>query len=796
MEYTAHIRETDGREQTVGEHTEGVKKLSIMFGESYGVSAVAAVAALVHDIGKLTVDFSEYIHNRNSYTRGDIDHSYAGAKYIMELAEKVGGLEVDAAAKLIAHIVISHHGLHDWIDKGCNDYFKKRISKSDRYDEIHKAVGTVVQEDELISLLKTAADEHMNMLRKLLALSDKTEKLSSKKNIKISLIAFYMGMYERLCQSVLVDADRTDTSDFMSGTDSCEADTQQLWESMRKNIRDKCDSFRADKSPLSVKRTDISDRCAGFASEKRGICRLIVPTGGGKTLSSVRFAADYCSNFKKKKIIYVAPFMSILEQNSGEIGALVEDKSLFLEHYSNIVSEIDDAEELADYELKCDKWDSPVIATTMVQFLNTLFLGKMTSVRRFHRLADSVIIIDEVQSIPLKCVYLFNLAMNFLSGICGCTIVLCSATQPDFEKTAYPIILDEEYSMTGDYRADFQELQRTELIPLLKTEGYTFEEAAAFSCEKYLENGNLLLIANTKKSVYNLFVSIKGIVDRMPDEQRPIVIHLSTNMCPRHRKDKINEIRELLDKKMPVICVTTQLIEAGVDISFNCVVRSLAGMDNFAQAAGRCNRNGRDKIRPVYVINLCEEKLAYLKEITAAQDISRQFLSADFKDYLGVEVMSLYFRKLYKEFERELGYKETDMGINTTLLNLLSLNSYRVEHSGSDNKLISQAFATAGKLFCVISENTTDILVPYNEEAEEIILELNSEIRPGRETELLRKAQKYTVSVYYDAFKALCSDNSVYELRSGGVFALKKEFYDPEDLGIKRENIQREVLIF
>lgn len=198
---------------------------------------------------------------------------------------------------------------------------------------------------------------------------------------------------------------------------SLHADLAALWDRMGENLRRKLSEFSKKTDPISARRRSISDRCFKFAENNVGICKLIVPTGGGKTLSSLRFAIEYCRRNKMEKIFYIAPFMSILEQNSAHIEEIAGSEC-FPEHYSDAMQqkyETLDDNEYHDYELRTELWDNPVIATTMVQFLNTLFLDKTASVRKMHRFSKSVIIIDEVQSIPGSCIYPFNLAMNFLS---------------------------------------------------------------------------------------------------------------------------------------------------------------------------------------------------------------------------------------------------------------------------------------------------------------------------------------------------------------------------------------------
>lgn len=238
--------------------------------------------------------------------------------------------------------------------------------------------------------------------------------------------------------------------------------------------------------------------------------------------------------------------MSILEQNSDEIRKIVEDGN-FLEHYSDFAQSIDDKEEFDEYQLRTDKWDTPVISTTLVQFLDTVFSSKKTSVRRFHRLANSVIVIDEVQAIPVKCVNLFNLAVNFLSKICNASVVLCTATQPRLDDTVYPVEFDADAEMNPGYAEDFEIFRRTELKYEYRIEKYTFGEAADFCEEKFEENGNLLVIVNTKKSASELY----GLLSERYDGTDTAVIHLSTGMCPEHRRDVIKKSNQCLNCIVP-----------------------------------------------------------------------------------------------------------------------------------------------------------------------------------------------------------------------------------------------------
>ena len=456
------------------------------------------------------------------------------------------------------------------------------------------------------------------------------------------------------------------------------------------------------------------------------------------------------------------------------------------------------ADELEDYELRCRHWDKQIICTTMVQFFDTLFSSRTEALRRMHRFADSIIIIDEVQSIPIRCVYLFNLAMNFLSNFMGCTIVLCSATQPTFEQCKYPIMLDKESSMTGDYTKDFEDFKRTEVVSLLNNQGNTYEEAAVICMDKYRENGNLLFVVNTKTAAAEIYSNVVQL--NAEEEIKAKVVHLSTSMCPAHRRKAIDDIRRMLDNNERVICITTQLIEAGVDISFKCVIRSSAGLDNIAQAVGRCNRNGEDDCRNVYIIKLKDEYIAKLGKLKEAQHqcglIVRKY---GCEQLLSVDIMKRYFRDYYEECARDSNGDMLEYQIrnsNYSLLDLLSCNIIFSNDKG--NWKSRQAFKTAGDNFRMIDNNTIDIIVPYNKEASGIIEALNGETTISQALELQRKAQQYIVSVYDYTFKKLAENDALNEIKVRQdekvcIYALKKEFYN-NATGLKTEGEPQEAI--
>lgn len=789
MELTAHIRDSDGVMQSVAEHSQNVSKLCGQYLSSVGLSNVGTLIGLLHDAGKLSKTFDDYINKRNDLSRGSIDHSYAGAKYLCELCTAY-----DERAKLaitsMAHTIVSHHGLHDWADENGKDYFDARTGKSENYTEIQHNLTEIISRYNVDFLLKASISEWNDAAAKAVKISEKSEQCRVE-------LAFYIGMLERLMQSALIDADRTDTADFMSAyTVHRDLHDNQLWSIMDDRMDEKLAQFTGT-DIITKTRHEISDSCAAFSQHKVGACRLIVPTGGSKTLSSLRFAIKQCKKYNMQHIFYIAPFMSILEQNS-EVLKEIAGAENFLEHHSNIVSELNDASELEQYQLLTENWDVSVIATTMVQFFNALFSNKTSCVRRFHRLKNSVIIIDEVQSVPIRCTDLFTLAVNFLTRICGSCVVLCSATQPSFESNTHKLLLDEQSDMVKEYNKYFEPLRRTNVIPKLSKFGYDNNEAADLCCDKFYESfgdgnsGNLLVILNTKKQARSLF---ELLLQKL--EGKAEVIHLSSNMCPAHRRKVIKRLKELLISHRSVICVTTQLIEAGVDISFKCVVRALAGLDNAAQAAGRCNRSGEQPgLCPVYLINLKEEALGNLEQIKTAQSISRSIIDNEKEqiDILSVYTQKLYSQEMFRLYSDKLSYNVfvTTSGtkLQTNILQLLSTNKLFAENGS----YISQAFKTAGELFNVIDKDTSTVITAFDDEADKLICKLKNAHSPAQAAQILRKLQKYCVEIYAQTKREL-ENNGALKAIQNSVYILRKDFYD-EHLGVVTENSSNELILF
>lgn len=763
--FAAHIK--DDYVQTVQQHCVNVSTLGCLYADKLDLSNTAKLQGLLHDLGKLSVDFDNYIRRCTYIRRGDIDHAYAGAKYLYERYNENKFL---CAVGYISRTIISHHGLHDWINSDGDSYFIYRVSKNDRYSEIYANKDIIFEDDEVNNLFNSSFKEITTYMQCIVKISQNPQQF-----------LFYGGLFERLLQSILIDADRTDTAVFMktginpSWDVDINFDSKFVWDMCHDRLERIYCNF-TDTDIISKRRTEVADQCLNFANHDVGTCRLIVPTGGGKTLSSLRFAIEYCRQHNMNRIFYIAPYMSILEQNSDVIRNIV-GADYFLEHYSDFAQNIDDEEELQEYELRTENWDVPVVSTTFVQFLNTIFSDKMTSVRRFHRLTKSVIILDEVQAIPLKCVNLFNLAINFLSRVCGSTIVLCTATQPALDNTTFPIIFDNNKDMNPDFEKDFEIFHRTNLVSLYRRSPYSLEETAEFCVDKFDENGNLLVVVNTKQTAAALYELLK----QHYDKRDVTIVHLSTNMCPQHRRSMLRMIQIKLHSDKPIICVTTQLIEAGVDISFKCVIRSLAGLDNAAQAAGRCNRNGEYSICPVYILNIDNEgeNLRNLPEIQQRQAASISVIHSNpCTNLLSVDAMNAYFNKFYYEQVDKMSYNINFDGMSSNLVEILSFNSQRNRRDKKVSQLVgTQAFKTAGELFHVIDESTVSVVVPYDKKAIRLINQLNSNIDIRDMKTVFRKLQKYTISIYLNRMRKFEQDGIIYKTMQD-IWVLNKTYYD------------------
>ena len=781
MEYPAHIRKVDGKKyiQTVEEHCRGVAEIAAELLRDIGLEKTAYLAGMVHDLGKFSENFKNYIEkaaNAEKVQRGSVNHTFAGVRFLLKKHsdEQLSGFS-DIILEILAYAVGAHHGLFDCVDDNNNNGFTKRIQKEgiDYLNAAQEFLKICCSEQDIEDLLKQSEKEFLPVFNEIEKLADNVDA-----KIQNTQITFYIGFLARLILSAIIEADRSDTAQFMNGySEKTVNNISEIWINCFKNVEQKLSIMPLDK-PINKTRAQISALCAEAGNLESGIYRLNLPTGAGKTLTSLRYALHHALAHNKKRIIFTMPLLSIIEQNAGIIHDYIGNEELILEHHSNIV-ETDETDELDKRELLVESWDVPIIITTMVQLLNTLFAGKTANIRRMQALCNSIIVIDEVQTVPDKMLSLFNLALNFLAKICNATIILCSATQPCFEKTMYPLdkSVKDLITLTKEQKMVFKRVR-------LEYKGeMDCEELADFAAGILEENNSLLLVCNTKNEaavMFNLLCS------KIKDVK---AFHISAGMCTAHRKETIKEMQEALEnKQQKVLCVSTQVIEAGVDVSFARVIRLLAGMDNIVQATGRENRNREfDGLAPGYIVRLKGEVLKGLSEIEAAKNAAANLL-VKYKnspkiydnDLMSEKAINEYYECLYGNVND--GYHDFYIeSVRDSILNLMSCNE-NVD-SGKipeyNKYFMHQALKTAGGLFTVFDESSIDIIVPYNRGIE-IIQEVFAVGDKDYEKlkAVLKEAKLYTVSLFkYQKIK-LEEQGALIFVPSAGVYILQDGYYD------------------
>ena len=781
MEYPAHIRKVDGKKyiQTVEEHCRGVAEIAAELLSDIGLEKTAYLAGMVHDLGKFSENFKNYIEKAadgEKVQRGSVNHTFAGVRFLLEKHsdEQLSGFS-DIVLEILAYAVGAHHGLFDCVDDNNNNGFTKRIQKEgiDYLNAAQEFLKICCSEQDIEDLLKQSEKEFLPVFNEIEKLADNADA-----KIQNTQITFYIGFLARLILSAIIEADRSDTSQFMNGySEKTVKNISEIWINCIKNVEQKLSTMPLDK-PINETRAQISALCAEAGNLESGIYRLNLPTGAGKTLTSLRYALHHALKHNKKRIIFTMPLLSIIEQNAGIIHDYIGNEELILEHHSNIV-ETDENDELDKRELLVESWDVPIIITTMVQLLNTLFAGKTANIRRMQALCNSIIVIDEVQTVPDKMLSLFNLALNFLAKICNATIILCSATQPCFEKTMYPLdkSVKDLITLTKEQETVFKRVR-------LEYKGeMDCEELADFAAGILEENNSLLLVCNTKNEaavMFNLLCS------KIKDVK---AFHISAGMCTAHRKETIKEMQEALEnKQQKVLCVSTQVIEAGVDVSFARVIRLLAGMDNIVQATGRENRNREfDGLAPGYIVRLKGEVLKGLSEIEAAKNAAANLL-VKYKnspkiydnDLMSEKAINEYYECLYGNVND--GYHDFYIeSVRDSILNLMSCNgNVDSEKIPEYNKyFMHQALKTAGGLFTVFDESSIDIIVPYDR-GTEIIQEVFAVGDKDYEKlkSILKEAKLYTVSLFkYQKIK-LEEQGALIFVPSAGVYILQDGYYD------------------
>lgn len=786
MLFPAHIHPTDKTVQSCTEHLRKAAQYAGQALKSINLYSSAYLAGLVHDQGKFKSQYKEYLEassQGDDVRRGSVIHTFAGTRYLLQyhtLAPDGEPTYKDIISEILAYAVGAHHGLFDCVNEQHESGFLHRFRTIPEGD--HEAVRNFHEQCADENEINTLFDRSMEELTPFL---DKCDDCADSDDEWM----FLYGLLVRLLTSAVMEGDRRDTAEFMSGSVYPPEADRILWQNLLVGMEAKLNTLDSS-SPINAARRKISDICREAAGNHSGVYRLNVPTGGGKTLSALRYALAHAAEHNKKRIIFTFPLLSILEQNCDIIKKFVEG-DFVLEHHSNVVQEKISPEKLDDYELLTETWSSSIIVTTLVQLLNTMFDGKTSSIRRFHALSDAVIVIDEVQTVPGNMLTLFNLAITFLAEFCNTTILLCSATQPCLEEMDHPIRTSIEDIVPYDTLI-WEVFRRTEIRPV---GSFRMADIPAYADKVLADTNSLLIVCNKKSESEFIYHAVK--------DGRYNVFHLSAAMCMAHRRKTLSDIQQSLqhnDRK--TVCVATQVIEAGVDISFGAVIRLTAGLDSIIQSAGRCNRNGEsDTPAPVYIVRPLDESLNHLTDIRLAQQATESLLDAyerapeKYGSALSSEeAVRFYYNRLFRnQSGTNAKYHEFATKQKSTIFDLLSSNSYLWNAQHKTPYFLCQAFDLAGKLFEVFDSDTTDVIVPWGD-GENIITDLSSE-RAKHDMNYVRKllirAKNYTVSLYSYQKKKLEECGAIHPHLDGAILSLDPLYYD-KDTGVQI-NTEKEV---
>ncbi len=701
--YIGHSNDK-GELQPLAEHLLGTAKLSEAFAQSFNHGDYGYICGLIHDLGK----YSDEFQNRILGHGHRCDHSSAGAREAIALYGRIKG-------KLLAYCISGHHsGLLNcgsMADIGGEGTLSARLSDHYQIPDYTDYVTDIPKEVK--------------------------SELNNPRLLPVKNGGFTVSFFIRMLFSCLVDADFLDTESFMNSGKKNRF-TECSFKTLQEQLNRKVKNFNQE-GIINEKRNKIFNDCVYHGEKSRGLYSLTVPTGGGKTLATMGFALEHAMKNNMDRIIYVIPYTSIIEQNAKVFKELFGEEYV-LEHHANFDFD-DDEGHYKKKKLQSENWDAPIIVTTNVQFFESLYASKSSKCRKIHNIANSIIIFDEVQMLPTEyivpCVY----AMDELCRNYQASIVLCSATQPSINHifpSKKPVV--EICSQVDEINRLFR---RTSLLIRGKM-GMEELVIELNQCEQ------VLCIVNTRKHAYELFNQLDG-------ENN---YHLSTLMYPAHRKATIDKIRKCLNNNQPCKVISTRLIEAGVDLDFPVVYRSLGGLDSIIQAAGRCNREGklgdRSGKKVLGLVHIFEPDGLYSRRQPASFkreiEVTKQVVE-EYEDLLSNDAIYRYFELLYFYLGESLDNKKIVARLD---------NRDRGRYFDFD-------FADIAKEFKIIEDISLSIIIP--DEKVEKDLERLAHLDYKRKT--LRKLQSYVVNIYKKEFEHLLNggklravDDDIYILRS------------------------------
>lgn len=714
--YLAHVRRNDDGSFAIHEleeHLRAVADLTGEFATAFGHAEWGQLAGLWHDLGKYSSAFQSYIARGSGFDpeahveggKGRVNHSSAGA---LHAVEKLGG-----KGWLLAYLIAGHHaGLPDWhSDEHALSSLSQRLE-----DRQHlQAISNVTIPTDVLHPALTPA----------------TKPLGGETGLALWL---------RMLFSCLVDGDFLDTEKFMDDEKSQSRGSFSSIEQLLEKFDERMKKLTAEAKPTPVNRVraEVLRQCRERASDTPGLFSLTVPTGGGKTLSGLAFALTHAVRHQKRRIIYVIPYTSIIEQTAGIFRDIFGDN--VVEHHSNL----DPEKETAKGRLATENWDASIIVTTNVQFFESLFAARTSSCRKLHNIVNSVVVLDEAQLLNPEFLQPIMDTMNLLARHYGVTFVLSTATQPALnsrEGFGWAFRgLDGVCEIMTDPDTLYRDLTRVKVeMPLDFHARRAWEEIAA----EIIHHESVLAVVNTRRDCRELH-------RLMPEG----TIHLSAAMCGEHRSQVIAGIRERLEMKVPMQVVSTQLVEAGVDIDFPVVYRALSGLDSIAQAAGRCNREG--KLDCGRVVVFIPPKSSPPGTLRRAEQTTVSLLSGSTSDPMARELFTRYFEHFYVKAD--------------------SLDKHGIQDLlTTDARELKIQFRTAAEKFKLIDDVESQAILVWYGESQALIGKLKKD---GPERWLMRKLQRYSVNLPRRVVDKLVVTGEVQEIWPGIFTQAVSTLYD------------------
>ena len=663
-------------------HLQNVADTASGFAQDFNAGNLAYAGGLLHDIGKYSSEFQRRLEGASAR----VDHSTAGAREARVLYPK-------QFSRILEYIITGHHG-------GLLNYGSSESGLEARLGNRFLADYSAYQNE-------VKAPDLAGFRPSIRPVQKKA--------------GFTIAFFTRMLYSCLVDADSLDTEAFADPGAASIRGQHDSFDDLSRKFDEYMTALLsgAEDTAINRQRKEICEQCKEKAALPPQMFSLTVPTGGGKTLSSMAFALEHLKRYGQKRIFYVIPYTSIIEQNAATFREIFGSRNV-LEHHSNFDPKTLDPEDTDSVEslleLSAENWDMPITVTTNVQFFESLFSNKRSRCRKIHNLAGSVIILDEAQMLPTDYLRPCLQALSELVRNYGSTVVICTATQPSLSG-----LLDESIQPIEIMRSPAELYETFRRVNVNDLGSLSDEELIA----RLQKHSRVLCIVNTRAHAQHLHAALSN---------HGRCYHLSARMCPVHRREQLKEIKELLRNGADCRVISTQLIEAGVNIDFPVVYRAAAGIDSVAQAAGRCNREGKLERGEVYVFRSTERygQATSWQRLTA--EVGRMILDA-YDDPLSLPAVEGYFQRLFS-------YKGEEGLDREGILRLF-------EKGVGD---LAFPFEDVDWKFSIIEQGTKDLIIPYGEDGKALVDELRTAESPWK---YARRLQGYTISIYPNEFREL-----------------------------------------